>query len=126
MTDHDVAATTPPNEDDPERSIAEQLVEQARADGVDLVGPGGVLSNLTKQVLETGLEVEMEEHLIGGSRLSRRTHRASQVGRLRTTRLSRERKLVRYLFLPWRIAQSAWTVTLRFGDLLKIRARTAR
>ena len=42
--------------------MAEQLVEQARADGVDLVGPGGLLSNLTKQVLETGLEVEMEEH----------------------------------------------------------------
>ena len=46
-----------------DRSIAEQLVEQARTDGVDLVGPGGLLSELTKQVLETGLEVEMEEHL---------------------------------------------------------------
>ena len=44
-------------------AIAEQLVEQARTDGVDLVGPGGLLSELTKQVLETGLEVEMEEHL---------------------------------------------------------------
>ena len=66
MTDQDVAVATPPNNEDadrPERSIAEQLVEQARTDGVDLVGPGGLLSNLTKQVLETGLEVEMEEHL---------------------------------------------------------------
>jgi putative transposase len=66
MTDQDVAVATPPNSEDPERpdrSIAEQLVEQARTDGVDLVGPGGLLSNLTKQVLETGLEVEMEEHL---------------------------------------------------------------
>ena len=66
MTDHDVAVATPPKQDDaerPERSVAEQLVEQARAEGVDLVGPGGLLSNLTKQVLETGLEVEMEEHL---------------------------------------------------------------
>ncbi len=44
-------------------SIAEELVEQARADGVDLVGPGGLLGKLTKQVLEAGLEVEMEEHL---------------------------------------------------------------
>ncbi len=44
-------------------AIAEQLVEQARTDGVDLVGPGGLLGELTKQVLETGLEVEMEEHL---------------------------------------------------------------
>ncbi len=67
MTDHDVPVATPPDENNdverPERSVAEQLVDQARAEGVDLVGPGGLLSNLTKQVLETGLEVEMEEHL---------------------------------------------------------------
>jgi transposase-like protein len=50
-----------PSQVDP--AIAEQLVEQARADGVDLVGPGGLLGDLTKQILETGLEVEMEEHL---------------------------------------------------------------
>ncbi len=50
----------PPSVD---RSIAEQLVEQARADGVDLVGLNGLLGQLTKQVLETGLEVEMDEHL---------------------------------------------------------------
>ena len=66
MTDHDVTVATPSNEtseERPDRSLAEQLVDQARADGVDLVGPGGLLSDLTKQVLETGLEVEMEEHL---------------------------------------------------------------
>jgi transposase-like protein len=50
-----------PSQVDP--TIAEQLVAQARDEGVDLVGPGGLLSELTKQVLETGLEVEMEEHL---------------------------------------------------------------
>ena len=50
-----------PSQVDP--AIAEQLVEQARDEGVDLVGPGGLLGELTKQVLETGLEVEMEEHL---------------------------------------------------------------
>ena len=50
-----------PSEIDP--AIAEQLVEQARADGVDLVGPNGLLGKLTKQILETGLEVEMDEHL---------------------------------------------------------------
>ena len=43
--------------------IAEQLVEQAKADGVELVGPGGLLSDLTRTVLETALEVEMSEHL---------------------------------------------------------------
>ena len=67
MTDHDVAVATPPtnNDDDGrlDQSIAEELVAQARADGVDLVGPGGLLGDLTKQVLETGLEVEMDEHL---------------------------------------------------------------
>lgn len=50
-----------PSQVDP--TIAEQLVAQARDEGVDLVGPGGLLGELTKQVLETGLEVEMEEHL---------------------------------------------------------------
>ena len=63
MTDHDVlmaAPSTGASEGRPDRSIAEQLVEQARADGVDLVGPGGLLAGLTKQVLEAGLEVEME------------------------------------------------------------------
>jgi hypothetical protein len=66
MTDHDVAVVTPPDdtsEQRPERSLAEQLVDQARADGKNLVGPGGLRSDLTKQVLETRLEVEMEEHL---------------------------------------------------------------
>jgi transposase-like protein len=47
----------------PDRSLAEQLVDQARADGRSLVGSGGLLADLTKQVLETGLDVEMEEHL---------------------------------------------------------------
>ena len=66
MTDQDVMVAQPPQEDDegrPDRSLAEQLVEQARADGVDLVGPDGLLAGLTKQVLEAGLEVEMDEHL---------------------------------------------------------------
>jgi len=67
MTDHDVVVATPPtnNDDDGrlDQSIAEELVAQARADGVDLVGPGGLLGDLTKQILETGLEVEMDEHL---------------------------------------------------------------
>lgn len=43
--------------------LAEQLVEQARASGVELTGPGGLLSGLTKQVLETALQVEMSDHL---------------------------------------------------------------
>ncbi|MET0458299.1 MAG: transposase, partial [Ilumatobacteraceae bacterium] len=60
-----MVARPSPDDDEkrPERSLAEQLVERARADGVDLVGPGGLLAGLTKQVLEAGLEVEMDEHL---------------------------------------------------------------
>jgi len=45
------------------RDLADQLVEQARAEGVDLVGPGGLLGDLTKRVLEAGLEAEMTDHL---------------------------------------------------------------
>ena len=45
------------------RHLAAQLVEQARAEGVELVGPGGLLTGLTKTVLETALEAEMSEHL---------------------------------------------------------------
>jgi hypothetical protein len=48
---------------DAHQALAEQLVEEARASGVSLVGPGGLLAELTKRVLETGLEVEMSEHL---------------------------------------------------------------
>ena len=68
MTDQDVAVATPPTKDNDDdgrldQSIAEELVARARAEGVDLVGPGGLLGDLTKQILETGLEVEMDEHL---------------------------------------------------------------
>jgi putative transposase len=45
------------------RELAEQLVEQARVEGVGLVGPGGLLGDLTKRVLEAGLETEMTDHL---------------------------------------------------------------
>src|SRR5215475_16220701 len=46
-----------------QQQLAQELVEKARAEGVDLVGPGGLLSGLTKSVLETALEAEMSEHL---------------------------------------------------------------
>ncbi len=42
---------------------AELLVARARADGVELTGDGGLLTGLVRQVLQTGLEVEMAEHL---------------------------------------------------------------
>jgi hypothetical protein len=43
--------------------LAERLVATARAQGVQLTGPGGLLTGLTKQVLETALQVEMADHL---------------------------------------------------------------
>jgi putative transposase len=43
--------------------VAEQLLAQARDQGVDLVGPDGLLHQLTKRVLETALEEELAEHL---------------------------------------------------------------
>src|SRR5450759_3168448 len=44
-------------------SVAAQLIAQARAEGVNLVGPGSPLAVLTKQVLESALEAELDEHL---------------------------------------------------------------
>jgi putative transposase len=46
-----------------EQRIAEQLLEQARVDGVKLVGPGGLLAGVTRRILETALETEMSQHL---------------------------------------------------------------
>ena len=46
-----------------QQRLAQELVEQARAEGVELVGAGGLLTGLTKSVLETALEAEMTEHL---------------------------------------------------------------
>lgn len=45
------------------REWAEELVARARAEGVDLTGEGGLLTGLIRQVLQTGLEVELSEHL---------------------------------------------------------------
>ena len=37
-------------------------MDRARADGVELVGRGGLLTGLTESVLETAVETEMSEH----------------------------------------------------------------
>jgi putative transposase len=69
MTDpiDDVAAKAagqePVEPDLDEQSMAEQLVARAREKGIELVGPDGLLSQLTKRVLETALEAGMSEHL---------------------------------------------------------------
>jgi putative transposase len=43
--------------------IAAELPERARAEGVSLVGQGGLLAQVTRAVLQTALEAEMAEHL---------------------------------------------------------------
>lgn len=45
------------------REWAEQLVARARAEGVDLTGDDGLLTAMVRQVLQTGLEVELADHL---------------------------------------------------------------
>ena len=50
-------------DEDEKQRWAQRLVEQALEQGVDLVGPGGLLTGLTKTVLETALEQEISEHL---------------------------------------------------------------
>ncbi len=46
-----------------QRELAEQLLEQAKEQNIELVGPGGLLGQLTKNVLEMALDAEMSEHL---------------------------------------------------------------
>jgi transposase-like protein len=46
-----------------QQQLGQELVEAARADGVELVGPGGLLTGLAKSVFETALDAEMSEHL---------------------------------------------------------------
>jgi hypothetical protein len=45
------------------REWAERLVARARVEGVDLTGDDGLLTGILRQVLQAGLDVELEEHL---------------------------------------------------------------
>jgi putative transposase len=46
-----------------EQDLAEVLVARAREQGLELTGPDGLRTGLTKRVLETALEVEMAAEL---------------------------------------------------------------
>jgi len=66
MTDtlNDMAANNQAGDDElDQQQLAEQLLAQAKEQGVELVGPDGLLNQLTKRVLETALEEEMADHL---------------------------------------------------------------
>jgi len=46
-----------------DEQLVQQLVEWARAEGLQLTGEGGLLGRLTKVVVESALEGEMDDHL---------------------------------------------------------------
>ncbi|WAH99467.1 transposase [Arthrobacter sp. MMS18-M83] len=46
-----------------QQELAERLLAQDRDQGVSLEGPGGLLNQLTRNVLETALEPELTQHL---------------------------------------------------------------
>ena len=43
--------------------LVDRLVEQADAEGAELLGPGGLLTDLTRRVLERAMDVELTDHL---------------------------------------------------------------
>lgn len=59
-----VTRSVPAVADSPEmRDWAEQLVARARSEGIELTGDNGLLTAMVRQVLQTGLNVELAEHL---------------------------------------------------------------
>jgi transposase-like protein len=46
-----------------QQQLAQELVDKTRAEGVELVGQGGLLTGLMESVFETALEAEMTGHL---------------------------------------------------------------
>jgi putative transposase len=56
----DMSAESVGSSDD---QLLRQLVDRARAEGLKLTGEGGLLGRLTKLVVESALEGEMDDHL---------------------------------------------------------------
>src|SRR5437868_10061076 len=46
-----------------DEQLVRELTERARAEGLKLTGPGGLLGTLTKMVVEGALEGELDDHL---------------------------------------------------------------
>ena len=59
----DVAAKKEQAEQSAEQQAAAELVQLAKEQGLSLTGPGGLLKQLTKTVIETVLREGMTEHL---------------------------------------------------------------
>jgi putative transposase len=67
LSKKDVTAAETAAEEGPDAGldvrIAAELLERAKAEGVSLVGQGGLLQQVTRAVLQAALEGEMVEHL---------------------------------------------------------------
>ena len=62
----DVIASEPGGEDvldAGEEQLIRQLADRARSEGLQLTGEGGLLARLTKTVVESALEGELDDHL---------------------------------------------------------------
>ena len=57
------AALVPADSGGAERALAEELLARAKEEGIDLVGPDGLLTKVTKNVLDAALGAELTEHL---------------------------------------------------------------
>jgi putative transposase len=61
MTEHDVAGAAALDALD--EQLLQQLSDRARSEGLQLTGAGGLLGRLTKLVVESALDGEMDDHL---------------------------------------------------------------
>jgi putative transposase len=46
-----------------DQEVADRLIAQAQAQGVELLGEGGLLKQMTKAILERSLAIELTDHL---------------------------------------------------------------
>jgi len=46
-----------------DEQLVEQLTDRARSQGLELTGEGGLLARLTKRVVDSALEGELDDHL---------------------------------------------------------------
>nr|WP_253862360.1 transposase [Prauserella halophila] len=66
MTSEDTVATSAgpaPTDDDLDVRVARELIDKARKEGVSLIGPNGLLRQVTKTVLESALNAEPDDRL---------------------------------------------------------------
>ena len=65
MENTSIVGIDEPDEPPPlvDEALAEELIARAEAEGIELLGPGGLLRQMTKAVLERALAEELTEHL---------------------------------------------------------------